>query len=680
MPARSVTIELEVRNKQARKALEGIESGFTSLRKVTTDQIPIRFDADQARASLEGIESGVTNLRKATQQTSSIARRSTGAMASGFGRASQNVKGTGTAVMNLNRIVQDSPFGVMGVANNIEPFIQSFQRLKQQTGSTTSAFTTLLKSAFTGPGALITIVSAAMAAITAIQMGLIDLGGSADESKGKMKALLDAVKELEGVIDRDLSLLDKTERDIQNMERAIELVKERQRLEEEITLAGISIGSGRTEAQKRHIQQLENEKTAINEMITEYSMMEGVADKSLSKFQNELDKLIEKQKRYSGEVNRSDLKLNAFIDSLQSDAQQAINKYTAGVDGGRKAINMSIEELENYIQSWRILANNGETQYIPIINSLKETVKELRKELEKGAVQGGLTDQQIQNFEYMGRLLDDIIRKQETAARRKQFQQTGLGGTLENPFVKPEKPKDIIGDMANIFQPIPQSAVDKESEKLNELVGNWEDMEAQIKQTGDTGERSMQLVADSATTLANALAQSIVRGEELEGVLKSLATQLISTGLVKLLFSLFGGGGGLSFLSSSTASFASGIFDTSTEGTMSFASGLMDGFAHGTDGQFPGMGIIGERGPEMLVAPPLSSIITNENIERMHKMRNQARQGARNAMNVNSQNLASEIRQAVMEGYQMAAPPQVDLVELNEKLNNFQEWQNRIGN
>ena len=41
-----------------------------------------------------------------------------------------------TALINLGRVAQDAPFGIIGIANNLNPLLESFQRLKAETGST----------------------------------------------------------------------------------------------------------------------------------------------------------------------------------------------------------------------------------------------------------------------------------------------------------------------------------------------------------------------------------------------------------------------------------------------------------------------------------------------------------------------------------------------------------------
>ena len=51
-----------------------------------------------------------------------------------------NVSGQATnALSNLSRVAQDAPYGFMGIANNLNPLLESFQRLKTESGSTSGA-------------------------------------------------------------------------------------------------------------------------------------------------------------------------------------------------------------------------------------------------------------------------------------------------------------------------------------------------------------------------------------------------------------------------------------------------------------------------------------------------------------------------------------------------------------
>jgi hypothetical protein len=43
------------------------------------------------------------------------------------------------ALVNVSRVAQDAPYGFIGIANNLNPLLESFQRLKETSGSTGSA-------------------------------------------------------------------------------------------------------------------------------------------------------------------------------------------------------------------------------------------------------------------------------------------------------------------------------------------------------------------------------------------------------------------------------------------------------------------------------------------------------------------------------------------------------------
>lgn len=67
-----------------------------------------------------------------------------------------SVKGSsntaGLALLNLGRIAQDAPFGFIGISNNINPLLESFQRLKAESGSTGTALKSLVAGLAGGAG------------------------------------------------------------------------------------------------------------------------------------------------------------------------------------------------------------------------------------------------------------------------------------------------------------------------------------------------------------------------------------------------------------------------------------------------------------------------------------------------------------------------------------------------
>lgn len=78
----------------------------------------------------------------------------------------RNIKRSGadgtTAMTEFSRIVQDAPFGIRGMANNIQQLVSVFGQLQRKTGSSTLAFKAMLGS-LVGPGGILLAVSAVTA-------------------------------------------------------------------------------------------------------------------------------------------------------------------------------------------------------------------------------------------------------------------------------------------------------------------------------------------------------------------------------------------------------------------------------------------------------------------------------------------------------------------------------------
>lgn len=71
------------------------------------------------------------------------------------GSMTTNVRGinqAGVALGNLGRVAQDAPFGFMAIQNNLNPLLESFQRLQKETGSAGASFKALATSMLSGGG------------------------------------------------------------------------------------------------------------------------------------------------------------------------------------------------------------------------------------------------------------------------------------------------------------------------------------------------------------------------------------------------------------------------------------------------------------------------------------------------------------------------------------------------
>jgi hypothetical protein len=68
-------------------------------------------------------------------------------------KAGKPVGDASQALVNFSRIAQDAPFGMMGIANNLNPMVESFQRLAATEGGTKKALAAMV-SGLTGPAGI----------------------------------------------------------------------------------------------------------------------------------------------------------------------------------------------------------------------------------------------------------------------------------------------------------------------------------------------------------------------------------------------------------------------------------------------------------------------------------------------------------------------------------------------
>jgi len=106
-------------------------------------------------------------------------------------QVSKNSNEAALALSNLGRIAQDAPFGFIGIANNLNPMLESFQRLKATTGTTGSALKALAGS-LVGPAGLGFALSIVSSALVVFGDKLFGSKKQAEEAKSAFDGMLDS--------------------------------------------------------------------------------------------------------------------------------------------------------------------------------------------------------------------------------------------------------------------------------------------------------------------------------------------------------------------------------------------------------------------------------------------------------------------------------------------------------
>ncbi len=146
----------------------------------------------QVQANVTNAVNGLNDLNK------TLAATNTAAVKTGTAGMNALAKGSGqatAALTNFSRVASDAPFGLIGIANNIEPLVQSFVTLRKETGTTGGAFKALGAS-LAGGGGLILGISLLTSALQFAQLGFSRWGASATKAKEDSDKLKQAQDQL----------------------------------------------------------------------------------------------------------------------------------------------------------------------------------------------------------------------------------------------------------------------------------------------------------------------------------------------------------------------------------------------------------------------------------------------------------------------------------------------------
>ena len=167
----SISIDADVSSLQSSlKAAENTLAQFESALKKATSIGEINY-----------LNRNITNLNTTITQLKQQANQ----LGKPIGDASQSL-------INFSRIAQDAPYGIMGIANNLNPMVESFQRLSKTEGGTKKALAAMIDG-LSGPAGLGVVIGIVSSLAVVFQKQISEaFTGSAD----KVKELRDELKKL----------------------------------------------------------------------------------------------------------------------------------------------------------------------------------------------------------------------------------------------------------------------------------------------------------------------------------------------------------------------------------------------------------------------------------------------------------------------------------------------------
>lgn len=152
---------------------------FEMLVKITGDNSVAKKTLDDLKKEVKDLESQMKKTELGSKQFEEVKgkvvsyRRAIQDLSQPMDTMRRSTKSAANVTYNLNRVIQDMPYGIMGVANNIDILQESFIRLRKEQGGAKAAFSALM-GAMTGPTGIMLGVSAVTALVVAFGDDLLN--------------------------------------------------------------------------------------------------------------------------------------------------------------------------------------------------------------------------------------------------------------------------------------------------------------------------------------------------------------------------------------------------------------------------------------------------------------------------------------------------------------------------
>jgi hypothetical protein len=265
----------------------------------------------------QGFDKVQTGLKQTSDQlgkTANEAKKTGDALKNNLQNGSNQAS---QSLTNLSRIAQDAPFGFIGIANNLNPLVESFGRLKAESGSTGGALKALV-AGLSGPAGLGLAFGVVTSAITFAQMGFSRWGSTLAKAKE------DSDKFREGMRSAEQGALAQAFR----FKELIKVIRDTTQSEKDRNLA-LDEANKILEPYGKKIDSLNislSESVKLTDSLTTSLVNQAIALKIADKI---ADLTIAKNDKIN-EIKRQEI----YIDRIRlANANQAVNKLTGQTAG-----------------------------------------------------------------------------------------------------------------------------------------------------------------------------------------------------------------------------------------------------------------------------------------------------------------------------------------------------------
>jgi hypothetical protein len=573
-------------------------------------------------SGFDKVTKGLDETTEALKDTANQSKKTGDALKNNFNNGSDQAA---QSLTNLSRIAQDAPFGFLGISNNLSPLLESFQRLRSETGSTGGALKALLSS-LTGAGGLGLAFSVVTAAISFSQIGFSAWNKKTKETKEiadeTAKALESITQSLAKEATNVTSLIAVLNNETETRDRKLSALKELKKISPEI-FNGLELEKGKVEgltaAYDAYISSLRNTITAkllqgrIEKELNKLIELQGAAltesERAIVNLGNNIQRLqANRLRQFGDEGANAAAKLDELANAVDNKKQrdiQAVKNQIAGLTAELSKLSKSIDlptldpDKEGKVQKAKKEVETLRDAYNAFIETL------VANERLAFAFNEPATKKNIQAFEAFIETAVKKFKANPAFTLPLVFELNQLKKSLE--VVKPKDLVKSLQDQINLTPiglsfNIPQGTIDNLKKQTIDITNALSSaLESAISAIG-VGIGEGLAAAINGTANFGSIFQSIFNA--LGGVVATLGEQIIAIGSAALVAQA----AIAQALANPFLVIAAGVALVAL-GSLIKSATTQNRFAVGTRNAPGGMALVGERGPELINLPRGSQVI-----------------------------------------------------------------------
>jgi hypothetical protein len=345
----SIRAEIDLTDLSLRKTLTASARKEQAIRqeaatgKLTSEQMVVSINAEaiarenatnDAIANFNRIETELSQLDQSQQAVinrqkqlffaSERAQNGFTTMSGAMTTLVSNTKMSSIAFANFGRIVQDAPFGLLGISNNIDPLLNSFAALRKETGGTGLALRAM-GAQLLGPAGLIFLLGSALpTALLFLERHLNKTKKETDSISNSVNVMSNAIKsELSGAI-RGLKF-DSQRQEVEAIEAALKKVGGSLMVMQSAQLNQKGFATATADATRVTAHNMDNQVTALTGITQSQNNLDPLVRKEL---ESRLANLRASQLIYK-ELERIGLaqaKVNELVAEANAEADERLRK------------------------------------------------------------------------------------------------------------------------------------------------------------------------------------------------------------------------------------------------------------------------------------------------------------------------------------------------------------------